>query len=268
MNAPYKYGIVFTIILLMIVMNTWLYIGTVSNPIFQEVYLINLDRRSDRLHNFIKLYNSSDMRNYDITKYSAIDGSTLDVNSIPLTDMAKLEMKQLETLGFRYKHYQLTTGAIGCYLSHVKIWEQILKSSQDNVLIFEDDASPPPNCLSLMQMGIQHIPDDWDIILIGKHCIDCEDMGRYYKVNRFILLHTYMINKKCIRKIKEDGNLFPIGQQLDAYLSEISYKLNIYAFKNNVVVQSHSRTDIQAPIVKNRKMNDRMHLEKNKEYNE
>ena len=166
-------------------------------------------------------------------------------------------MKQLQTIGFRYKHYQLTQGAIGCFLSHIKVWEDLLASNKSHALIFEDDARPPPNFHKIANKIMARIPQDWDIVLFGKHCYDCDDEGEYLKVKRFILLHCYMINKKCVLKIFNERNLFPISQQLDAYLSEISGFLNIYSPKSNIVTQSNSRTDIQAPIVKHTMNNNR-----------
>ena len=228
-----------------------------DDDVFDEVYLINLDRRKDRLVKFMQCYNNSDMKTYSINKFSAIDGSKVDVDTVPMTELALLEMKQLETTGFRYKHYQLTKGAIGCYLSHVKIWENMLIHQHTTALIFEDDARPPPNFLRITKAYLKLIPQDWDIILLGKVCNECEDLGTYYKVNRFILLHTYLINTYAIEKIIKTGTLFPIGQQLDSYLSELSDILNIYAVKNDIVRQGGSRTDIQAPIIKSIKNYDR-----------
>jgi GR25 family glycosyltransferase involved in LPS biosynthesis len=198
------------------------------------------------------------MKPYPIIKVNAVDGSKININDIPLTNIAKLEMKQLETTGFRYKHYQLTKGAIGCYFSHIKVWDAILKGSHDDVLIFEDDATPPPNCLKLIRSAMSNIPDDWDIVLFGKHCKDCEIKKNHLKVNRFILLHCYMIRKKGIRKIMDKNNIIPISQQLDAYISEISYDMKIYAPLHDIVMQSESRTDIQAPIVRSVQNDSRM----------
>jgi hypothetical protein len=197
------------------------------------------------------------MQNCKLTKFNGIDGNLLDLKTIPLTQLAILEMKQLETVGFRYKHYQLTKGAIGCFLSHVKIWEDIISSGKNSALIFEDDARPPPNLYNVLNKIMAKIPDDWDIVLLGKHCYECEDMEEYYKVKRFILLHCYMISKQGILKIFNEKNMFPISQQLDAYLSEISGIINIYSPKNNIVFQSNSRTDIQAPIIKHSSNNSR-----------
>ena len=113
--------------------------------IFDVIYLINLKRRPDRLKKFLEFYNVSDMKNNLLIKFDAIDGSKLDIDNVPLTELAKAELNQLESTGFRTKHYQLTKGAIGCYLSHVKIWENILKNNYEYALIFEDDAKVPPN---------------------------------------------------------------------------------------------------------------------------
>lgn len=215
-----------------------------------HIYLINLKRRPDRLKEFLQCYNECGLTQKKLTKFNAVDGTLLDIKTVPLTSLAILELKQLETIGFRYKHYQLTKGAIGCFMSHVKVWEHILSSDKNSALIFEDDARPPPNFKKMVNKTMMNIPNDWDIVLFGKHCYECEDKGEYVRVKKFILLHSYMISKRGILKIFNENNIFPISQQLDAYLSEISDIINIYASKNNMVSQASSRTDIQAPIVK------------------
>jgi GR25 family glycosyltransferase involved in LPS biosynthesis len=229
---------------------------------FQDIYLINLDRRIDRLNRFKEYYQHSDLKNYSYIRFSAIDGGMLNINSVPLTDLAKAELKQIESTGFRNKHYQLTKGAIGCYLSHTKVWESILKKGLDRVLVFEDDAKVPPNFLELVNESMKDIPDDWDIVLLGFLCNDCEDMKTYKKVNRFMLTHAYMIRKESILKIVDTNTLFPISQQIDAYMSELSTVLNIYTVHKKIVSQFMSRTDIQAPIYdrKAKGVNDRLKL--------
>ena len=248
-------NIVLLVIIIFIIISCTMMI-TRNNDTVEHVYLINLKRRPDRLKMFLESYNNCGLRK-KLIKFNAIDGNTLDMKTIPLTQLAILEMKQLQTIGFRYKHYQLTQGAIGCFLSHVKVWEHLLASNKNHALIFEDDARPPPNFHKVANKVMANVPQDWDIVLFGKHCYDCDDMGEYLKIKRFILLHCYMINKKCVLKIFNEKSLFPISQQLDAYLSEISGFINIYAPKYNIVSQSNSRTDIQAPIVKHKLNNSR-----------
>ena len=238
----------FILIVVIIVVSTLLVYKNTDHV--NHIYLINLKRRPDRLKDFLDSYNQCGLTQKQLTKFNGVDGSVLDIKTVPLTSLAILELKQLETIGFRYKHYQLTKGAIGCFLSHVKVWEHILSSEKNCALIFEDDARPPPNFKRMVNKTMRIVPYDWDIVLFGKHCYDCEDKGKYLKVNKFILLHSYMISKRGILKIFNENNLFPISQQLDAYLSEISSIINIYAPKTNMVSQAESRTDIQAPIVR------------------
>lgn len=242
---------------------TIIHLMDVSSSKFKidTIYLMNLERRPDRLNDFMVNYNNTDLKKIQLTRMHAVDGSKLDLKSIPLTDMSKLELKQLETTGFRYKHYQLTRGAIGCYLSHVKIWENMLKNNQDIILIFEDDARPPPNIMFAINKIMLDIPKDWDIVLLGKYCHECEEHATYLKMKRFILLHSYIISKKGVEKIIGTNSLFPISQQLDSFLSEISGTLNIYSPKTDIVRQGKSRTDIQAPIIKSKHNYDRMLLE-------
>lgn len=227
----------------------YFYVEKFSEKIFDEIYLINLKRRPDRLKNFLKHYNDSDIGKYSLVKFDAIDGSKLDVESVPLSELAQAELQQLETIGFRNKHYQLTKGAIGCYLSHVKVWEHILKNNHSIALVFEDDAKVPSNFLKQTKKYIKNVPNNWDIILLGYLCNKCLEYKEYNKVERFMLTHCYLIKKETILKILKTNSLFPITQQIDSYMSELSSIINIYTIKNKYVKQFGSRTDIQAPIM-------------------
>jgi GR25 family glycosyltransferase involved in LPS biosynthesis len=262
----FKYVLMFITVILctlfMYIMYVQLLLQTRQGNIFEKIYLINLKRRPDRLLNFNKFYGKSDLKNVPITKFDAIDGSKLDVSMIPLTELARSELTQLETTGFRTKHYQLTKGAIGCYLSHVKVWEHILKNSADSVLIFEDDAKVPPNLKRDINEKMHNVPKDWDIVLFGFICTKCMKYSEYSRVDRFMLTHCYLIRKQAIIKMMDTNSLFPITQQIDWMMSEMSSILNIYTVNDKLVTPFESRTDIQAPLRDKRDKNvyDKPHI--------
>jgi GR25 family glycosyltransferase involved in LPS biosynthesis len=255
------YLLIFIIIFISIV---FLYKGlSVQNP-FDKVYLINLKRRPDRYEKFMTGYNNSDMKDIDIMRNEGVDGSSLDMEKVPLSEGAKAELKQIITTGFRSRHYQLTKGAIGCYLSHVKVWKNMLENNYKSVLIFEDDVNVPKNIMQMITVNMKYIPNDWDIILFGFHCKVCTLNNNHRNVEKFILLHCYAIRNECVTKILKTESLFPITQQIDSYLSELSGILNIYTVKNPIIFQSGSRTDIQLPIIKTGKENKRLSVNLNK----
>lgn len=248
-DSMFKIIYIFSFIILCIMLYfVFIFLKKPTDIVYDVVYLINLKRRPDRLKKFLEHYNGSDMKDNSLIKFDAIDGSKLDIDSVPLSELAKAELNQLESTGFRTKHYQLTKGAIGCYLSHVKVWENILKNNHKYALIFEDDAKVPPNINAMIHDEMQYFPNDWDIILYGYICNKCMKFENYNTVERFMLTHCYLISHDCIVKIMNTESLFPITQQIDALMSELSSVLNIYSAKDKKVKQFSSRTDIQAPL--------------------
>ena len=229
--------------------------GLLPPPAIQETtYLINLKRRPDRLAMFRRDFSKCDIpHNFRVVE--GVDGGKLNVDKQDLTELARAELKQLETTGYRSKHYQLTRGAIGCYLSHIRAWNQILKDGSNIGLVFEDDANIPIGVQGSINEAMRNAPPDWDIVLMGVACHTCNGVRTrpgFLRVKKFWLLHCYLIKASAIQKIFKSDALFPIGQQIDSLLSEMSDMLKIYAVSPGFVNQRASRTDIQAPLKEER----------------
>lgn len=98
--------------------------------------VINLDKSTDRLDLI-----SAQLRrdNLSFERISAIDG-------------LKLSEDQINDITFPLNHFDskvrftraLTNGEIGCFLSHRKCWETLVKSNQQWALILEDDIQIAP----------------------------------------------------------------------------------------------------------------------------
>ena len=222
-------------VLVIIIIFFILYLKFYNKNDINQIYVINLKKRPERLIKFKENYKF----NRDITIFNAVDGNELDINYI--NSIIGTEGKKSIDNFYKYKiirkyHYELSSyGAIGCYLSHINLWKEIIKNNFKNVIIFEDDANVSNIKYNHLIKRINLLPNDWDIYLLinPDYCynkVKVENKRNLYKVKRFFLLHAYIININACKKIIESKTLFPINQQIDHYLSELSLinKLNIY----------------------------------------
>lgn len=101
--------------------------------------------------------------------------------------------------------------AIGCAMSHIKLWEQLVKSNKDYYLILEDDVIFDEISLkSKIDSSIKNNPD-FDIIYLG--CLG-SNKNNYKKFNKLLYFlqfgekenialatHSYIISKKGAKKL-------------------------------------------------------------------
>jgi GR25 family glycosyltransferase involved in LPS biosynthesis len=196
-------------------------------------------------------YGKSDLRSHEFTRIDAVDGKKLDLGSVNITKKAFDEITQIEKTGFRTKHYQLTRGAIGCYLSHMIAFDHIANGDKEYGLIFEDDVVIDKNIIQRLNLAIEDIPNNWDMLFLGCICIVCDKYDIYYDTHRFFLAHCYVVKKSGAIKLKALLDKKKISQQIDSELSDLSTqgKLRIYCLREALSKQSGSfQTTIQTPL--------------------
>jgi GR25 family glycosyltransferase involved in LPS biosynthesis len=214
-----------------------------------KVFVINLEKRNERLIIFTFNYNLE----IPFEIFKAIDGSILNLSKLISENMiGDIGINSIKNKNRKY-HYELPNiNAIGCYLSHYNLWKLILENKGDNFIIFEDDNEFNKISINEINYRISLLPNNWDIYLLSNHnyCYSRKKINKnLFKVRRFFLTNSYIINKKAINKILNSNTLFPINQQIDSYLSDLTedYNLNIY-FHNNYKYYEQSKefiTDIQ-----------------------
>jgi GR25 family glycosyltransferase involved in LPS biosynthesis len=216
-----------------------------------DVYVINLDSAHDRLGHFKKEVANSDLVNQSFIRFPAIRGASLDIQAM-VSPKALWEISEAERTGFRLRHYQLSRGAVGCYTSHMRLWESILKTDKEVALIFEDDAQIFPTIHQYATTTA--FPSDFDLILLGYVCFKCRKDSRsgFVRVNRFFGMHGYLISTRGIRKILANHRVSPIRKQIDSMLSDMAQAgdLIVYATPRKYVEQNNENfgTQIQVPI--------------------
>jgi GR25 family glycosyltransferase involved in LPS biosynthesis len=89
------------------------------------IYIINLEKNVDRMNNITKIMNKYNLK---FKRFNAIYGKTLSNNEIK------------NVIDPICSNMLCSNGMIGCALSHIKLWRQLLNdNTTDRYLILEDD---------------------------------------------------------------------------------------------------------------------------------
>eukprot|EP00058_Branchiostoma_floridae_P008205 XP_002593693.1 hypothetical protein BRAFLDRAFT_107673 [Branchiostoma floridae] len=126
---------------------------------FDEIFVINLKRRPERRKRMVHTLKEIGL---DFKLMEAVDGLTLNASVLK-----KMGVTVLPEYKDPWADRSMTMGEIGCFLSHYKIWEEIVEKNLDWVLVFEDDIRFEPffkRRMYKMLNEIEEIRLDWDLM--------------------------------------------------------------------------------------------------------
>jgi GR25 family glycosyltransferase involved in LPS biosynthesis len=227
----------------------------VSSCGIQRYYMINLEDATQRWRSAKQQLAPYQI---DLVRYPAVDTRTFAKvkqyrSMIDDAAMAKLEV--LQQVKRRRQHRELSNGAVGCYLSHMGVYKQMIEDHVDVAMIMEDDIDIRADEVAKMSEICGRLPEGWDIILLG--CINRDRpphpiVNGFQRVDWFWGLHCYMIHIEAARRIV--AKLLPIQYQIDYVLSEmnVAKELNIYRIMPEIVMQNRAHgTQIQVKLLTN-----------------
>lgn len=128
----------------------------------QHVYVINLDRRPERLE---RIQMNAHALQIPFNRFAATDGHSLTFETLHEMNVTLLPAYT------RYKN--ITFGEIGCFLSHYKIWQEVASQHNDNytAVVLEDDVHFQPQFRQRLLLALQdarRLMLDWDLIYLGR----------------------------------------------------------------------------------------------------
>jgi GR25 family glycosyltransferase involved in LPS biosynthesis len=141
---------------------------------------------------------------------------------------------------------------IGCYLSHLNLWKQLLEDPENDMyIIFEDDTRANSTINDIREFLDEVDEFDWDFLFLGFFKpfftqVDTKIRENVYKINSQTFgLHAYIINKQGARKLVD--NAIPIVDQLDSYISYMAMErgFNAYRPKSSLFYQDNPKSSIQ-----------------------
>lgn len=144
---------------------------------------------------------------------------------------------------------KFNSGMIGCYISHLSVWKEAIRNGFKYVLVCEDDVSFNLNYQDKLHNCLESLPDNFDIALIGwnqqKECISTDINDNWCIPNRWWGTHCYIVN--C-DNMKSKISLFErMTNQIDIQIcnKQKQGKINVFALKNKLSIQSGLRTTVQ-----------------------
>ena len=125
-------------------------------------YYINLENRPERNQNMIDLFTKLNIENYE--RIEAVDGNIVDYSKV-LANGMQVCKNWIDPLEDR----PLTTGEVGCILSHIIAWSRISQSGKPGVVL-EDDLYHSTDKYNLKQ--IEERLDEFDLVYLSKYNMD------------------------------------------------------------------------------------------------
>lgn len=194
-----------------------------------KTFVINLDRRKDRWENIKTLLD------IDVIRFSAVDGKILK------------KTEQLQRI-FDGNDYNMRDGMVGCALSHIKLYINLLYSQTDNVYcVLEDDIVPVSDFKKKLQHLYSVLPENWEFCYLGCHLWKQYHTDEFLNKDRFPICERwgsqksflysiggtggYLINKKGALKLLEYINMYGMTNCIDTMQQKASDLINLYYAK-------------------------------------
>lgn len=175
------------------------------------IYVINLDHRPDRLS---KIQNLLIHLPWPVVRISAVNGKELPADTPHIDrDYCAQHLRR-----------PLTQGAIGCSLSHIKVWQEFLASNNAYALVFEDDVQFDPSHVFKTISELIASSKLWDVVRFtykeNKKFIPIMSLPLNHDLVYFSshasYTGSYLINRYAAKMLLD--KVFPIKLPIDHYM--------------------------------------------------
>jgi len=162
-----------------------------------SIFIVNLQKDVEKRDHICKLCLKYDLH---CNFVEAVNGLDLHQGEI---DEIYLEDKAINVIG-----RPMSKGEIGCFLSHRKIYKQIIDENIEYTLILEDDVNFDNKLIDILRI-IKTYRKYWDIILLGHHSGESRN-----KPTRFNFWHREPLNRKFVLRIPSEKSYGTYGYLL------------------------------------------------------
>ncbi len=226
----------------------------ISNIKDLPTYCINLEKRTDRWNMVQSQPGFKDFEH--MQRFIGVDGSKIDIMK---DDRITLLTKRNIMKKTRRAHEELSTkGGVGCYLSHVQLWQKFLNESHSSaMLVFEDDVKLSEDSYKNLQYLLVSSPilqntNEYDFCILSpssnpiytSRSVEFKGDKKLDRLNNFTCLVSYIITRRGAEKILP--LVFPIESHIDGFISVCSSMniLNVCAPKKKMFYYNITKSNI------------------------
>lgn len=199
--------------------------SAVVNPFdqFNQTFVINLDRRPDRLERVTKHLQEFGVKTFQ--RVSAVDGMN-EEDELSRRVVRHSSKKPPQTITCWQR------GTLGCLKSHLKALElaqeTLSKNEKQKALILEDDCVFIDNAASMLKKSLSELPNDWEVLMLGAiyarapgYVLGAQSVMRVWEARA---AHAYVVNpQSCtllinrIRTLLESETIIPFDEMFVLY---------------------------------------------------
>ena len=188
-----------------------------------NIICISLAKRSDR---WARLSAEAKAAALPVTRVDAVDASSFVAHQHPAVSLATAHNIYFKT---RRSNYEIdAAGAVGCSLSHFKVWEDLLASDKAATLVFEDDATIPFDLKVRLEKVLASLPPDWDVLQLQRTryggnvtgCKPLKEEAPWQLCTSLMGTHAYIVSRRGATRLLEKA--YPIELHVDAYMAYLA----------------------------------------------
>ncbi|MEO8549291.1 MAG: glycosyltransferase family 25 protein [Kofleriaceae bacterium] len=199
-------------------------------------YCINLPRRRDRWRRMIRRFRALDMT---VERFSAIDGYAINVDEVSpqllalqYDSTANAAWDPLVSPGIMCR---LTPGEVGCTLSHIAVWDELLSRRERYAIVLEDDVDMSSRFPAFANEVVERLRA-WDLIYFGYQTVAGDPAFHSSKElarPRYLFgTYAYAISRSGAERIM---SLLPVVGPLDVFLSTNFRRLSVWCTTSPLV---------------------------------
>lgn len=172
-------------------------INTLLQQYFDKVLVVTVPRFKER-HEKVK----QRLAGIDFEFFYGTDKNDVDTDFISRNYV----YDKSASLSVRLDFKEMNTGEIACALSHRSVYQSMIDSNWQRVLILEDDVVPDFNNLPSLFAAIKELPPDWELFYLGYLKNEKVTPALRLKQNWYKLMRLFGNSKLNYRQI---NNLLP-----------------------------------------------------------